>query len=559
MIKAIISFFTTIILIFNSIAVLKTDTSVSEITVDTTKTGNIIPNIVSNINLWNKNSLFNNRQRNEKYDIFEFVEYIQLMQCSGGTAERDLFKDPYDTSTMTDYDFSSLIESCEIILNLGAKPHLKLGSVPIKYSKNAVLGGFDMNIYPPDDYNVYYNYIKSITQVLVDKFGKEEVLSWRFGCMTEFENSNWFQADTDAKTDYKKAKDAKEAYCKLYDFTVQALVDVLGDDVFVGAHSMTVTEGLWDEREFIKHVAKGKNYATGEKGTHISFLSFSFYDSSPGNYTEGMTIEECVEHLKDYAQRMGLDDLIYGVDEGRLLTGNNSGKIGNELYSRTVGYTWQGAYDARVFKMSIDNSLDYFSSWSFLSNDLTNGIPTISYHIAKNIAEFAGSNQVETKVITAKAGLKKDIQVDCLSAWNCETNTLRLMIYNFKNDINYSNDVQLKINIEVPQFDNKEVIVIKKLVNDECNYFDEWQDDRVKYNITDDCFDWSPDDPCLDNSTTLHDKTAIEIYQTQLKDKYEEYATLVPTQSEIKVVDSEIQINETLCASNVAFYEIKLK
>ncbi len=57
--------------------------------------------------------MFNNTQRNEKYDVFEFVDYVQLMQCSGGTAERDLFKKPYDISTITDYDFTKLAESCK--------------------------------------------------------------------------------------------------------------------------------------------------------------------------------------------------------------------------------------------------------------------------------------------------------------------------------------------------------------------------------------------------------------------------------------------------------------
>ena len=44
------------------------------------------------------------------------------MQCTGGTADRDLFVDPYDTSTMTDYKFDKLIENCRGILSLGAKP-----------------------------------------------------------------------------------------------------------------------------------------------------------------------------------------------------------------------------------------------------------------------------------------------------------------------------------------------------------------------------------------------------------------------------------------------------
>lgn len=60
-------------------------------------------------------------------------------------------------------------------------------------------------------------------------------------------------------------------------------------------------------------------------GTHISFLSASFYDSKPGKYTSGMTLPETIAFIKNCAEENGLNDLIYGVDEGRLLCGNSAG------------------------------------------------------------------------------------------------------------------------------------------------------------------------------------------------------------------------------------------
>lgn len=60
-------------------------------------------------------------------------------------------------------------------------------------------------------------------------------------------------------------------------------------------------------------------------GTHISFLSASFYDSKPGEYTSGKTLPETIAFIKNCAEQNGLNDLIYGVDEGRLLCGNSAG------------------------------------------------------------------------------------------------------------------------------------------------------------------------------------------------------------------------------------------
>ena len=186
-------------------------------TVDTDTKGNTLANPVSNVNIWSiEGDPFVNAVASEENNIFEFVEYIQLMQCSGGTETRDLFKNPTDTSVTDDYDFTRLINNCRGVLNLGAKPMLKLGSVPLKYTKDASTeAGFGMNPYPPDDFDVYYNYIAALAQALVDEFGKEEVLTWRFGVMTEFENYDWF------KTQSEDPAESAEAYCKLYDYTVQ--------------------------------------------------------------------------------------------------------------------------------------------------------------------------------------------------------------------------------------------------------------------------------------------------------------------------------------------------
>lgn len=547
---SITSFFTLIItaitFFFSSFCGLFSGVSSAVIDVDTSSAGYTIPNVVDNINLWHMGSTFHNTERNEKYDVFEFVKYVQLMQCTGGTADRDLFIDPYDTSTFTDYKFEPLIENCRGILVLGAKPHLKLGGVPLKFTKDFEMGDFGMNVYPPDDFNAYYTYIKAIAQALVDEFGVEEVRTWRFGVMTEYENAQWFQAKSGVP------EDAAEAYCKLYDYTVQALIDVIGDDVFVGAHSMTVTEGLWDEEIFIRHVAEGTNYANGKKGSRICFLSASFYDACPGEFTSGYTLPKTIGYLKDNAQKYGLDNLIFGIDEGRILSGTVSGADDSQLLNRTVGFTWQAAYDARIFAQTIRAGGDYFSSWNFLTNGNLDGYPIISYHVAKNIAKFDGMKILSADTIAVKTSLKTEI--GNLVAADEDTGVIRAMVYNFKNKLNYKGKADVTLNI--PAEDGKKYKVTQYLVSDDCNYFDEWQEDRKTYNITDDCFAWSPDDPMIDSVTTLRDPAAREIYYTHLRDKYEKCAVLTPTEYEVTSSDGIISLDILLDASNVVFWEI---
>ena len=522
-------------------------------TIDATQKGTTLNNVVNNVNIWSiEGNPFKDAQRSQENDIFEFVEYVQFMQCTGGTETRDLFKDPNNKNVLDDYDFTLLIDNCRGVVNLGAKPMLKLGNVPLKFSENATTEvGFGMNPYPPDDYDVYYNYIYAMGEALVKEFGAKEVLTWRFGVMTEYENKDWFFAgDKDEPDSVKSA----EAYCKLYDYSVAALQDSIGESVFVGAHSMTVTEGLWDEAEFIKHCGEGTNYKTGKKGTRLCYLATSFYDSTPGDYTDGKTLPESVEYLRETAESVGLNDLIYGVDEGRILEGNSSGNVGSELLTRTCGYTYQAAYDARLIAQMFNNDIAYFSAWSYLSNGFFQGNPTVSYHVANNAAKWGGNKLLKTEKI--KSGVIFGSDIDAVSAYDKDENTLRIMAYNFKNDVDYNKNVEMTFEINAPQFDGKKVKVTAYVINDDCNYFDEWVEDRKTYNITDDCFSWSPDDPSIDNPTTLVDEKARETYFNELYLKYTECSRLEPVNSEAEIIDGKITLNITLDPHAVVFYEI---
>lgn len=540
-VSAVVSFF---LMIFPCLQTLINDIDV-DFHIDTAEIGDEMENLMQSVNIWEMGTTFINAANNEENDIFEFVDYVQLMQCSGGNAQRDLFKDPYNTTVLDDYDFTRLLDNCAGILRLGAKPHLKLGNVPMKYSKDYAIGNFEVNVYPPDDYNVYYNYIAALAQALVDRFGKEELHTWRFGVMTEYENADWF------KTANENPDETAIEFCKLYDYTVQALIDVIGEDVCVGAHSMTVTEGLWDERIFIDHLANGTNYANGKTGSKVNFLTASFYDSKPGQFTEGFTLPETVAHLKDYAESIGLTDLFYGVDEGRILTGNIAGAGDSQLLNRTVGYTWQAAYDARLWMQAVDSGLSYFSSWGYLSNGLFDGNPTVSYHVAKLFSGFEGMQRI-TVDGEKKMRLPIGSEAKAIAATD-ENGNIRVMAYSFRNDTDATGTANMQFNINLP---DGEYTVVRYYIDDDCNYFDEWLADREKYSITDDCFSWSPEDPCIDNPTTLSAQWARELYFNNLKAGYAENARLVPAQESVTVTGGCLVIEESIPLNTVLFIDI---
>ena len=515
--------------------------------VDAAQLGEALPNVKSNINDFG-GRFPEDPVINEEYNPYEFVEYIQLMECSGGNASRDLFREPDNFDVLDDYDFGPLLASCRGVLKTGAKPLLKLGNVPAKLSRaslaaaGADTGAFSVNIYPPDDYREYYNYIKAIAGALVDEFGLDEVRAWRFGVMTEYENIDWFRAVSGDPAE------SAQAYCKLYDFTVQALIDVLGEDVFVGAHSMTCSEGLWDEEIFIRHCGTGTNYATGKTGSRICYLSSSYYEVSPGNMGGTKTVAQIMDTLRGTAESVGLTDLIYGVDEGRILLGLRFGAVGSELPSRTVGYTYQAAFDARLVRQMFDSGMNYFSSWDYCAQG-NHGNPLVSYYVAKYAARFEGARKAPVKTVI-KGGIPR-ADVNAAAAFDEETGTLRLMAYNYKNKLDYKAEAEVTVRVNAPQLADGEAAVTLYMIDDDCNWFDEWDAERESLGVTDDKFAWSPDDGC----PNWADEQARQTFLS-LQEKYAGYCKLEPVTSTVKVKNGSFKLDVKLAPHAVAFIDV---
>lgn len=505
-----------------------------------------IGNKLSNCNLWSLDALLGTIDIDEAADATKFTEYIQIMTATGGNADRDLFINPNDRTVLDDYDFSPLLSACHKILDLNAKPHIKTGAVPLKLTTDPVMGVFGVNVYPPDDFEQYYTYIAAIAGALVDEFGKDEVLTWRFGVLTEYENKDWFMAKSGTP------EDSVIAFCKLYDYTVAALQDNIGREVFVGAHSMTVAEGLWDERRFIEHCAGGVNYKTGAAGTAINFLNASFYDSKPGKYGD-MSLPDTIRLLRNKAQAVGLHHLIYGIDEGRILSGT-PGAIAADLNLRICGFTYQAGYDARLIKQMLDNDIDYCSSWGTTTNGHWGGLPTVSFHVANRFHEMVGSKRVAVK---SKVLNLPFAEVETVAGWNEQEQTLHIMAYNFKNKTSYKYAADLKFSIVLPQLEGRSVKVTRYVIDDNANFFDDWQRDRKTYNITDDCFSWSPDDPAVDTWSTLSAGWARDLYFETLRPQYRELSKLKPSSEIAQVVGSSLELNAKAAPNAVVFITVE--
>lgn len=515
-----------------------------EFEVDMSKKGDKIKNVADNINVWDYRSWADSKN----YPGFcrenlPFIKYVQLMMAAGGNKDRDLFVDPSDSGTMTDYDFSRLIEACRNILDQGLVPHLKIGNVPLKYSTDVkISSSFGVNLLPPDSYEIWYDYVKALGDALVKEFGRKSVRNWRFGVLTEYENKDWFSVGDDPEK-------TKEEYFKLYDYTVDALQNSIGKDIFVGAHSMTVTEGLWDERDFISHCARGINKRTGKRGTRLCYLSSSFYDKAPGRYAE-KTVEQCIDHLRQHAQKEGLEDLIYGVDEGRILQGLDK----KDLLPRAAGNTWQAAADARLFKTLLDNNIDYFSQWYFTTRGVLGGVPSVSAHVANLFYKLVGNVRIDAHGILSSE--KSDLNTGCIAAVDKKKDKLYLMFYAYSDSLHDAGERLISCRIKGVDKKSRTAKLTRTLVSDNANFFDEWEKDQKAQGITDDDFGWSKNGFVIDHPT-LRKQQHIDYFRSR-EPFYAKCAELKPETSSLEFEDGSAQLSFELPVHGVILYEIEL-
>lgn len=514
------------------------------------QSGPKIWNPADNINVWNYTAEWHEVMEQQADDYFRenfpYVRYVQLMTAAGGSDQRDLFKNPHDRSVTDDYDFSPLIRACRNIVRQGLIPHLKLGNVPLKYSANPEISkDFGVNICPPDDYNLWHAYIEAMMQALVDEFGKKNVQAWRFGVVTEYENKSWFSVNDDPEK-------TRDAYFKLYDYTVDAVEQVLGENSCVGAHSMTVSEGLWDERQLIAHCARGKNNCTGKTGTRLNFLAASYYDDRPGKQVVGnISFVETIDLLRKTAIKEGFDNLFYGVDEGRIL----SGLDGKPLSPRAVGQTWQAAYDARLYRTMMDADVDYFSHWAYTTHGISPGVPSVSAQTSALFYKMDGSIRLPLEQRGGKNAAGEDI--GAVAAWDQHKKKLYLLFYAYSDSLDHAATREISCTVAGISSKSQELLAVKSLISDDSNFFDEWLADRERMQITAEDFGWSSDSFVI-QPPTLKDGKHVAFFNSRVP-FYRTCAEMHPIQERFNPEKGELHIRADIPLHSVILYEIAVE
>jgi xylan 1,4-beta-xylosidase len=209
------------------------------------------------------------------------------------------------------YDWTVVDKIFDTYIQAGAKPFAQIGFMPQALSlrpepyKHHWKPGDNYNdIYtgwttPPKDYDKWRDLVSTWVRHSIERYGKAEVESWYWELWNE-PDIGYFSASGDKPNDFdQKVKD----YCKMYDYAADGLKKALPTAKIGGAE---VTGGAQRfQREFLKHVLDGTNYATGQKGSPLDLVSFHA-KGAPENIRAANGVPEHV--------RMGIANQLRNID-----------------------------------------------------------------------------------------------------------------------------------------------------------------------------------------------------------------------------------------------------
>lgn len=306
--------------------------------------------------------------------IKSYVKSYNLVRVLGGRTDykNDFYKGVDDQGNIIT-DFSGLLTDMRNFMQTGFKPRIVLDNVPWEMVENKEVNTYG-NTNPPDDYQIWRQYINAFLQTLIDEFGYDEVKTWRFRVATEpnYAPQHW--------------NGDKESFFKHYDITVDEVLKVIPDAI-IGPGNL-LTEGVATfSTEFIDHCANGTNYATGGTGTQMDFLSLSYYEKIDENTVRlPEVVEPYRSALNSYPQ---FSSIPFDIQEFGMLRDENK-KRGLSLSDATeLGASWY----ARIADLAYDYRINEIYDWG--QEIEASNLPQGRRHVTEMLLKMEGGNRME--------------------------------------------------------------------------------------------------------------------------------------------------------------------
>lgn len=317
--------------------------------------------------------------------------------------------------------------------------------------------------YPPSDYDKWAELIYQWVSHSVERYGEEEVASWWWDVWNEPDIAYW--------------QGTRQEYFKLYDYTADAVKRAL-PTARVGGPT-TTNPGLGDDNsgkfllEFLEHCSSGTNYATGETGSPLDFVSFHAKgrpavvgDGSHVQMDMGRQLEAIDAGFRIVASFPEFHDLPIIIGES-----DPEGCAAcpvkthpqNDYRNSTMYASYTAASFARKYELADKHGINFEGalSWSFQFEDQpwfagfrsmsTNGVAKPVLNVFRMFGMMSGDRVAvsQAEPITAEEIINEKVRgrSDVHALASKDENEAYVMVWNYHDDDLPAPDSQVSINI----------------------------------------------------------------------------------------------------------------
>jgi len=276
------------------------------------------------------------------------------------------------------YDFTILDRIFDAYKAAGVRPLVELGFMPkdlaadlpnrhepyqVHYPQSTISGKSNN---PPKDYKKWEELVRVVTAHLVQRYGKEEVLSWYFEVWNEPDIDYWHSTPED--------------YWKLYDFAVAGVKAALPGARVGGPASTSPGRPKANLflKNFLEHVNSGRSAATGG-AIPMDFISFhakGFPQIEDGKVTMGINRElndadKGFALIASFPKFRHLPIIISEADPEGCAACSSKVNPANNYRNGTLYPAYTAAAFKALFQLQDRHAVDLISmlSWSFEFED----------------------------------------------------------------------------------------------------------------------------------------------------------------------------------------------
>ena len=301
--------------------------------------------------------------------------------------------------------------------------------------------------YPPKDYDKWEELVYQWVKHCVERYGEEEVNTWYW--------QTWNEANIGGPNRPGYFTGSDEEFHMLHDYAIAGVRRAL-PTAKVGGPDSAGSGGNWT-RKFFEHCLREKNYATGEKGSPLDFVSF--HAKGAPQYVDG--------HI-----RMGIANQLRTIDDGfrivasfpelkstPIVIGESDPEGCAACQGPSFSYrngTMYSSYTAASFARKHDLAdrhgvnLEGALSWSFTFEDQpyfagfrqmsSNGIPLPMFNVIRMFSRM-GSERISAKSDRAislddimRHGVREQADVGALASVDQAEHQVTVMIWHYHDD-----------------------------------------------------------------------------------------------------------------------------